>query len=212
MSDSNMQYVTSTSFLLVTYAKYLTSSHKVVNCGGKIISPKRLRVIAKKQVWISPHDWSDHMSVTTVLLLLLLLPLLHKSDTIKFYSPWFLISLLWDLVLGGLPLGGQPIEDVIHGGVWSTVSTKDTPQGFITAVHFQTPGKDPVSCWLQYHELSIPKPKHLGGGSGGWARPAWSVPGSTVWFRAIRAVHIHQCPTCGRSDLSSTFIRAALVG
>ncbi|KAJ9696553.1 hypothetical protein PVL29_008663 [Vitis rotundifolia] len=50
MSDSNMQYVTSTSFLLVTYAKYLTSAHKVVNCGGTIITPKRLRVIAKKQV------------------------------------------------------------------------------------------------------------------------------------------------------------------
>ncbi|XVF80613.1 hypothetical protein PTKIN_Ptkin15bG0087700 [Pterospermum kingtungense] len=27
MSDSNMQYVTSTSFLLLTYAKYLTSAH-----------------------------------------------------------------------------------------------------------------------------------------------------------------------------------------
>ncbi|GFZ13748.1 cellulase 2 [Actinidia rufa] len=34
MSDSNMQYVTSTSFLLLAYAKYLTSAHKVVNCGG----------------------------------------------------------------------------------------------------------------------------------------------------------------------------------
>ncbi|KAM7521452.1 hypothetical protein LguiA_011354 [Lonicera macranthoides] len=50
MDDSNMQYVTSTSFLLVTYAKYLTSSHKVVNCGGAVVTPKRLRTIAKKQV------------------------------------------------------------------------------------------------------------------------------------------------------------------
>ncbi|KAG8389514.1 hypothetical protein BUALT_Bualt02G0237300 [Buddleja alternifolia] len=50
MDDSNMQYVTSTSFLLVTYAKYLTSSHKVVNCGGSIITPKKLRTFAKKQV------------------------------------------------------------------------------------------------------------------------------------------------------------------
>lgn len=50
MSDSNMQYVTSTSFLLLTYAKYLTSAHKVVVCGGTTVTPKRLRTIAKKQV------------------------------------------------------------------------------------------------------------------------------------------------------------------
>ncbi|KAK4282525.1 hypothetical protein QN277_013889 [Acacia crassicarpa] len=50
MSDSNMQYVTSSSFLLLTYAKYLTSSHLVVNCGGTAVTPKRLRAIAKKQV------------------------------------------------------------------------------------------------------------------------------------------------------------------
>ncbi|XP_010269597.1 PREDICTED: endoglucanase 17-like [Nelumbo nucifera] len=50
MSDSNMQYVTSTSFLLLTYAKYLTTAHKVVSCGGMTVTPKRLRTIAKKQV------------------------------------------------------------------------------------------------------------------------------------------------------------------
>ncbi|KAI3460787.1 hypothetical protein Pfo_017450 [Paulownia fortunei] len=50
MNDSNMQYATSTSFLLVTYAKYLTTARKVVNCGGAIITPKKLRTFAKKQV------------------------------------------------------------------------------------------------------------------------------------------------------------------
>ncbi|PIN24149.1 Cellulase [Handroanthus impetiginosus] len=50
MNDSNMQYVTSTSFLLLTYAKYLTSSHKIINCGGSIVTPKKLRTFAKKQV------------------------------------------------------------------------------------------------------------------------------------------------------------------
>lgn len=50
MSDANMQYVTSTSFLLLTYAKYLTSAHTVVNCGGTAVTPKTLRTIAKKQV------------------------------------------------------------------------------------------------------------------------------------------------------------------
>ncbi|KAK4779827.1 hypothetical protein SAY87_015933 [Trapa incisa] len=50
MRDDNMQYVTSTSFLLLTYAKYLTSADRVVNCGGAIITPTRLRSIAKQQV------------------------------------------------------------------------------------------------------------------------------------------------------------------
>ncbi|XP_022875747.1 endoglucanase 17 isoform X2 [Olea europaea var. sylvestris] len=50
MNDSNMQYVTSTSFLLVTYAKYLTSAHMVVKCGGVTVTPKKLRTLAKRQV------------------------------------------------------------------------------------------------------------------------------------------------------------------
>ncbi|XP_052187087.1 endoglucanase 17-like [Diospyros lotus] len=50
MSDSNMQYVTSTAFVLLTYAKYLTSAHNVVNCGGAAVCPKSLRTLAKKQV------------------------------------------------------------------------------------------------------------------------------------------------------------------
>lgn len=50
MRDTNMQYVTSTSFLLLTYAKYLTSSRTVVSCGGSIVTPNKLRNIAKKQV------------------------------------------------------------------------------------------------------------------------------------------------------------------
>lgn len=50
MSDSNMQYVTSTSFMLLTYAKYLKTAHMTVTCGGTTISPRTLRTIAKKQV------------------------------------------------------------------------------------------------------------------------------------------------------------------
>lgn len=50
MNDSNMQYVTSTSFLLLSYAKYLTYARKIVNCGVTAVTPKRLRNIAKKQV------------------------------------------------------------------------------------------------------------------------------------------------------------------
>lgn len=50
MGDSNMQYVTSTSFLLLAYAKYLTSSQRFVDCGGITVTPTRLRTLAKKQV------------------------------------------------------------------------------------------------------------------------------------------------------------------
>ncbi|CAH9140493.1 unnamed protein product [Cuscuta epithymum] len=50
MSDTNMQYVTSTAFLLLTYAKYLTSARTFVNCGGVIVTPRNLKAVARKQV------------------------------------------------------------------------------------------------------------------------------------------------------------------
>ncbi|XP_031499072.1 endoglucanase 17-like [Nymphaea colorata] len=50
MSDSNMQYVTSTSFLLLTYAKYLTVAGTSVDCGGMRVTPQKLRALARKQV------------------------------------------------------------------------------------------------------------------------------------------------------------------
>lgn len=48
--DSNMQYVTSTAFLLLTYAKYLASTGGAVSCGATAVSPSTLVSIAKKQV------------------------------------------------------------------------------------------------------------------------------------------------------------------
>ncbi|XP_010921617.1 endoglucanase 3 [Elaeis guineensis] len=62
MSDSNMQYVTSTSFLLLTYAKYLTYSSKVVSCGGVTVNPNKLRNIAKRQVDYLLGDNPERMS------------------------------------------------------------------------------------------------------------------------------------------------------
>uniref|UniRef100_J3KZ84 Endoglucanase n=1 Tax=Oryza brachyantha TaxID=4533 RepID=J3KZ84_ORYBR len=50
LSDSNMQYVTSSSFLLLTYAKYLAFSKQTVSCGGAAVTPQRLRAIARRQV------------------------------------------------------------------------------------------------------------------------------------------------------------------
>ncbi|NP_001151458.1 endoglucanase 1 precursor [Zea mays] len=50
LSDSNMQYVTSSSFLLLTYAKYLAFAKQTVRCGGVAVTPQRLRAIARRQV------------------------------------------------------------------------------------------------------------------------------------------------------------------
>jgi endoglucanase len=47
---SNMQHVTSISFLLLTYAKYLSKSSHTVNCGDVSVGPLTLQLQAKKQV------------------------------------------------------------------------------------------------------------------------------------------------------------------
>ncbi|KAG7016779.1 Endoglucanase 8, partial [Cucurbita argyrosperma subsp. argyrosperma] len=47
---SNMQHVTSLSFLLLTYSKYLSHANKNVPCGSFSASPSMLRHLAKRQV------------------------------------------------------------------------------------------------------------------------------------------------------------------
>lgn len=49
-SASNLQYVTSTAFLLLTYAKYLGSNGGVATCGGSKVTAENLITEAKKQV------------------------------------------------------------------------------------------------------------------------------------------------------------------
>uniref|UniRef100_M8C0N3 Endoglucanase n=1 Tax=Aegilops tauschii TaxID=37682 RepID=M8C0N3_AEGTA len=48
--DSNMEYVTSTAFLLLTYAKYLSSTGGAASCGSTAVTPSTLVSLAKKQV------------------------------------------------------------------------------------------------------------------------------------------------------------------
>ncbi|KAF3792090.1 Endoglucanase 23 [Nymphaea thermarum] len=47
---SNMQHVTSIAFLMLVYAKYLSSSSQTVFCGNVAADPTALRLQAKKQV------------------------------------------------------------------------------------------------------------------------------------------------------------------
>ncbi|KAF6143740.1 hypothetical protein GIB67_041244 [Kingdonia uniflora] len=50
-SESNLQYVTSTALILLTYAKYLSSNGRVaVSCGTSSVTSENLIALAKKQV------------------------------------------------------------------------------------------------------------------------------------------------------------------
>ncbi|KAL9439690.1 hypothetical protein AB3S75_025199 [Citrus x aurantiifolia] len=49
-SESNLQYVTTTTFLLLTYAKYLSSNGGVATCGSSTVKAENLIALAKKQV------------------------------------------------------------------------------------------------------------------------------------------------------------------
>ncbi|CAK9170351.1 unnamed protein product [Ilex paraguariensis] len=49
-SESNLQYVTSSAFLLLTYAKYLSTNNGVATCGTSTVTADKLIALAKKQV------------------------------------------------------------------------------------------------------------------------------------------------------------------
>lgn len=61
-SDSNLQYVTTTSFLLLTYAKYLGSNGDITSCGSSIITANKLISLAKQQVDYILGDNPEKMS------------------------------------------------------------------------------------------------------------------------------------------------------
>ncbi|PON87356.1 Glycoside hydrolase [Trema orientale] len=49
---SNMQHVTSLSFLLMAYSNYLSHANKIVPCGETSASPALLKQLAKRQVTV----------------------------------------------------------------------------------------------------------------------------------------------------------------
>ncbi|XP_028756002.1 endoglucanase 1-like [Neltuma alba] len=61
-SESNLQYVTSTSLVLLTYAKYLGSSSIEVRCGGSTVTAQSLVGLARKQVDYILGDNPEKMS------------------------------------------------------------------------------------------------------------------------------------------------------
>ncbi|KAJ0237391.1 Endoglucanase 3 [Hirschfeldia incana] len=50
LPQSNLQYVTSITFLLTTYAKYMKSRKHTFNCGNSVIAPNALINLSKRQV------------------------------------------------------------------------------------------------------------------------------------------------------------------
>ncbi|KAF8010419.1 hypothetical protein BT93_J1140 [Corymbia citriodora subsp. variegata] len=50
LSESNLQYVTSITFLLTTYSKYMSSAKHTFSCGNMVITPSTLKYLAKKQM------------------------------------------------------------------------------------------------------------------------------------------------------------------
>ncbi|KAK2991239.1 hypothetical protein RJ640_000470 [Escallonia rubra] len=47
---SNLQYVTSITFLLASYGKYMSATKHTFNCGNILVTPSTLRNLAKRQV------------------------------------------------------------------------------------------------------------------------------------------------------------------
>ena len=53
LAESNLQYVTSITFLLTTYAKYMSASKYTFNCGNVRVTSSSLRNLAKQQACAS---------------------------------------------------------------------------------------------------------------------------------------------------------------
>jgi hypothetical protein len=49
LPESNLQYVTSITFLLTTYAKYMKATRHTFNCGNLLVTPNSLLYVAKRQ-------------------------------------------------------------------------------------------------------------------------------------------------------------------
>lgn len=67
LPGSNLQYVTSITFLLTTYSKYMAARKQTFNCGSLVVTPRALKILAKQQVYhlirIYTTSQSDNISI-----------------------------------------------------------------------------------------------------------------------------------------------------
>lgn len=120
------------------------------------------------------------------------------------------LPILLHCLAGGLCARRQPLEDVLHGRVRSTISVEDPSQGIISTVHCCSPSQDRMLVRVQHHELPISQPKCPGRGRGWRARSRRPVSRSTVRLCTFRAGNLHQCSPCRSIGLSCSYIWAAL--
>ena len=110
LPESNLQYVTSITFLLTTYSKYMSAKKHTFNCGNVLVTPNTLRSIAKRQVSL--------ITCTTVSWILSI-PWLTKKKYCK--------------ISGWLHIRCKPNKNVLHGRLWSLLSQESSPQRIFLA-------------------------------------------------------------------------------
>lgn len=120
LPESNLQYVTAITSLLTTYSKYMAATKHTFNCGNLVVTTNTLRSVAKQQVLSLCYDYFLFLYFFG-------------------YGP----TNLWQF-LGGLYIRSEPIEDVIHGRVWTILSQKNSPQRILIAFI----GTAPTKLWL----------------------------------------------------------------
>ena len=137
LAESNLQYVTSITFLLSTYAKYMTASKHTFNCGSVRVSSTTLRNLAKQQAcsfslsWIS-LQWEFFLAVYICFLVL----------TLQKFS-------------GGLHFRGESIEDVLHGRVWGKLPKENSPQRRLHSLQGQSSWGHRLRQWLPVFLLHV---------------------------------------------------------
>jgi len=129
--------------------------------------------------------------------------LFHKNVNFILINGLILICCYFQ---GGLLVGREPLEDVLHGGVRSTVSAKDTPQGLIFAVHWRSPWQDPMLSRVQCDGFTITQSQHSSGCRCWRTGSEWWVPWWTVRLRTIRTCYLYQRTSRGIPCLSRTLL------
>lgn len=141
MSDSNMQYVTSTSYLLLTYTKYLISTNMVANYGDTTItlkpsipSPRNRYFSNLDHVYFCGYYFFFFFLQSFVTMLGCLGPDLQGRELTKIANSLFGSRIMKILVLGVYrvqqSMRGKGITPV-KGAIGAKISfTKEFVQGF----------------------------------------------------------------------------------
>lgn len=154
--QSNMQYVTTATFLLTIYAKYLSAARATVNCGGRTVTPSQLSSVARRQVnitsYISPTMiWERNYLFTTTKNHRYLQIWFHNLEIsfsdgrmlVVSMSQFFYMSPVW--TAGRLHSWKQSQRPVLYDWVRQEPHPSSPPRSF-HAFHPCFPAEDSVSA------------------------------------------------------------------